>query len=471
MLKVDTGKLKNLRAEVTAEILNLMEAIREQERLRRWDRYVPLPHQERFHRSPARMRAIIGSNRCGKTVAGMKEALWYMRGEHPFRPEVLAPNRGWVVALDNEVTRDVLFPRFLSMLRPGEAKRVDGRGLSIELANGSLAKFKSCDSGRTKFQSAENRWTWFDEEPPKDIYDECAIRIGTDDPLDMWLTMTPLMGMDWSYDEIYHNQSPGETEVFEAVMDDNTHLPEKERARMRNIYKDSEEASARLEGRYFSRSGLIYKQFSLKDHVCDPFPVPQAWPHVLALDPHTRKPSAAVWCAVAPDGCYYVVKELNETKEELLEDFADKVVAMSLGMKVVRKLIDPSSVATNNQTNRSARDVLSGKHLGTILANNDVNYGWDQVRTRLSSGSGVKLRFFRTCPKTIWQMEHLAYEEWRFRGSVRDPKETQRKKNDDLADCVRYICASRITGDPPQRALESEAPFTEEGLGRYTGYR
>ena len=467
-MEVSRERLKWMKSETVSEMLNLMEEMRQHQLTTRWSRYKPLPHQDRFHRSMARIRALIGSNRCGKTVAGMEEVLRYMRGEHPFR-NVSAPCRGWIVALDNEVTRDVLFPKFLAMLRPEEASRVDYRDLVVTLKNGSLVKFKSCESGVKKFQSAENTFTWFDEEPPKDIWDECNIRIGADSPLDLWLTMTPLNGVDWSYDEIYHNQAPGEIEVFEASLNDNTYLDEKERARIYLKYKDSDEAPARLEGKYFSRSGVIYKQFSVRDHVIDPFVIPANWPVVLALDPHPRKPSAALWAAVGEDDTYYITNELNDEREELLDEFVEKVKVISGRRKIVRRLIDPAAQAKNSQTGFSPRDVMLRKGLGTVLANNNVAAGWDAVRERLSSDKGIRLKFFRTCPKTIWQMEHLAYEEWRFRGANRDQKETQRKKDDDLADCVRYICASRVHPDRPQTAYAGE-PFTSYQPGKYTGY-
>ena len=37
--------------------------------------------------------------------------------------------------------------------------------------------FKSCDQGREKFQGSSLDFVWFDEEPPKDIYEECKMRV------------------------------------------------------------------------------------------------------------------------------------------------------------------------------------------------------------------------------------------------------------------------------------------------------
>ncbi len=76
----------------------------------------------------------------------------------------------------------------------------------------SKVAFKSCDQGREKFQGASLDFVWFDEEPPKDVYDECRMRV-IDRVGDIWGTMTPLKGLTWVYDEIYLN-SAGDNEIW-----------------------------------------------------------------------------------------------------------------------------------------------------------------------------------------------------------------------------------------------------------------
>jgi phage terminase large subunit-like protein len=58
----------------------------------------------------------------------------------------------------------------------------------------SILQFKSYDQGRKKFQGTSKEWIWLDEEPPRDVYDECRTRI-MDCGGRMVSTFTPLEGL------------------------------------------------------------------------------------------------------------------------------------------------------------------------------------------------------------------------------------------------------------------------------------
>ncbi len=445
------------------EALEMMHKIESHEMQSKWERYRPKAYQRRFHQSQAQVRMFCGGNRAGKTTAGLMEAIWYMKGAHPYRP-VLAPNQGWIVCLDNEVLEDVILPKLMEYLPETDYELNRNKGI-LKLKNKSLAKFKSCDSGAQKFQSAERRWIWFDEEPPYDIWKECLIRVGADFPLDVWITMTPLMGMDWTYDELIQKQVPGRREVFGASLMDNDSLPLEERNRLYEEYKDTPEAAARLFGEYFHRSGLIYRGLREDTHFIDPFEIPKDWPVIRAVDPHDRKSSAAIWMAFAPDGNRYIFQELNDDYEYLLEEFAKRVLEKSFGYRIGRSLTDPSAKKQSGQTGITIQDYLAGCGLPTVDANNSLSYGYEQVRRLISTPSGPKLFVFRTCPKTWQQLTRLVYEEAKTRND-RDPREVQKKKNDDLADCVRYAAAEPFEYSPPES--EGLAPYEKIG---HTGAR
>ena len=92
----------------------------------------------------------------------------------------------------------------------------------------STIGFKSCDQGREKFQGSSLDFVWFDEEPPKDVYEECLMRV-MDKQGEIFGTMTPLKGQTFIYSEIYLNrrQSP---EIWYEFMtwEDNPYLNKKE---------------------------------------------------------------------------------------------------------------------------------------------------------------------------------------------------------------------------------------------------
>ncbi len=137
----------------------------------------------------------------------------------------------------------------------------------------SKISFKSCDQGREKFQGASLDFVWFDEEPPKDIYDECRMRV-VDRKGELWGTMTPLKGLTWVYDEIYLNSSQDEEIWHEHVeWADNPFLDSEE---VKNLSKcmDEESLSSRRYGRFSEAEGIVYKEFNPSIHVIEPFDTP-----------------------------------------------------------------------------------------------------------------------------------------------------------------------------------------------------
>lgn len=446
-LKLDEKKIAELHDETILKLLASVGKYRTTENKRRWESYKPLPAQLRLHKCQAQTRCLIGGNRLGKTTAGIVEVLWYCFGRHPFRT-VLPPTNIWVVALDSQVLSDTILPKLFEYLPAEEIKswnQIRGR---LELRNGSIIQFKSCDSGSEKFQSAERRLIWFDEEPPEDVWNECQVRVGADFPLDILLTMTPLKGIDWTFERLVEKQSPGKIEVMGGTMLDNHHIPKSERQRLVDLWQGTADEPARMRGEYFERSGLIYRGLDDQRHTIDPFPIPKDWPYILAVDPHPRKPSAAVWAALGKDDILYFTDELNDQNEMLFTDFVARVKEISHKKRIVRQIIDPSALAKNQQTGKSTKDYLRSLGLSTTLANNDVKVGYDLVRRRISGPRGPGMFFFRGgTPKTWTQLKRLVYDEWRGRGIGKDVKEVQRKLNDDLADCVRYIVATQITFD------------------------
>ena len=124
----------------------------------------------------------------------------------------------------------------------------------------SRLSFKSADQGREKFQGASLDFVWFDEEPPKDIYEECVMRV-LDRCGEIYCTMTPLKGLTWVYDEIYLNvrQNP---EIWYEQMEwkDNPYLDENEVEKLIASTSDDLQESRRF-GRFKSEGGLVYSEF------------------------------------------------------------------------------------------------------------------------------------------------------------------------------------------------------------------
>lgn len=273
------------------EIMNKIMAIeREQEKRRRFDELARYNRGKRvhkkqiaFHKCRKRNRWVFGGNRSGKTECGAVEAIYLARGVHPYRknkPDVF----GWVVSLTAQVQRDVAQKKILRYLRPdwiADIVMSSGRKDSPEtgvidqiivknvFGGTSVIGFKSCDQGRERFQGSSLDFVWFDEEPPKDIYEECLMRV-FDRQGDIFGTMTPLKGLTFVYEEIYLNRRRN-PEVWYEFMEwsDNPYLSKKE-IRLLESTLDEQTASSRRYGRFCTREGLVYPEFEESVHVIAP---------------------------------------------------------------------------------------------------------------------------------------------------------------------------------------------------------
>ena len=223
-----------------------------------------------FHKCQKRNRWVFGGNRSGKTECGAVEAVWLARGIHPYR--VNKPNVfGWVVSVSYEVQRDVAQSKILFYLNPdwiediimhSGSKSSPGTSVidTIVVKNifGGISKigFKSADQGRDKFQGASLDFVWFDEEPPKDIYDECKMRV-LDKKGDIFGTMTPLKGLTFVYDEIYLNkrQNP-EIAYWMMEWGDNPFL-DKGEIELLSQSMSEDALSSRRYGRFHENVGLV----------------------------------------------------------------------------------------------------------------------------------------------------------------------------------------------------------------------
>ncbi len=300
-----------------------------------------------FHKCKKRNRWVFGGNRSGKTECGAVECLWILRGIHPYRK-----NRkdvfGWAVSLSTQVQRDVAQAKILSylpkswiagitMLSGRKDSPAGGVVDQIKIKNvfGGISTlgFKSCDQGREKFQGSSLDFVWFDEEPPRDIYEECLMRV-MDRRGEIFGTMTPLKGKTFIYNEIFLNRRKN-PEVWHEFMtwEDNPFLSKKE-AKLLEGALDGTSLDARKYGRFSEGAGLVYPEFEESVHVIPPFHIPPEWQDNISIDPGLNNPLSAHWYCVDWDGNIYVVAEHFAAGKDI--DFhagAIKEISRKLGWK------------------------------------------------------------------------------------------------------------------------------------------
>ena len=400
-----------------------------------------------FHKCKKKNRWVFGGNRSGKTECGAVESVYMARGIHPYRK-----NRdnvfGWVVSLSQQVQRDVAQSKILQYLNPewiDDVIMLSGRKDSIK--NGvidqikiknvfggiSTIGFKSCDQGREKFQGSSLDFVWFDEEPPKDIYEECRMRV-LDKNGDIFGTMTPLKGLTFIYDEIYLNRS-NSPDIWYEFMEwaDNPFLDKKEVKKLTATLSDTELESRRY-GKFRSDTGLVYTEFDENVHVIEPFDVPYDWQDVLSIDPGLNNPLSCHWYCVDYDGNIYVVAEHYEAKRDIgyhankINEISDIIGWHRDGKGRIVALIDS---AANQRTLASQKSVTELFYEYGIVANPKVNKdlfaGIARVKEYFKSN---KIFIFKNCVNMIREIKGY----WWGDGDV--PKKKDDHSLDELRDYV-----------------------------------
>jgi phage terminase large subunit-like protein len=427
-----------------------------------------------FHKCKKRNRWVFGGNRSGKTECGAVEAVWMATGIHPYRK-----NRkdvfGWVVSLSTQVQRDVAQRKILAylpkknivdivMLSGRKDSPMGGVIDQIRVRNAlggtSTIGFKSCDQGREKFQGTSLDFVWFDEEPPRDIYEECLMRV-MDRQGDIFGTMTPLKGRTFLYDEIYLN-AKGNKEIWYEFMtwEDNPYLAKKEMKLLEETL-----SSGTLDGRKFGKfsegAGLVYPEFEESFHVIKPFAVPREWQENISIDPGLNNPLSAHWYCVDWDGNVYVTAEHFAAGKDI--DFhanAIKEISRKVGWQTdsrgrVSALIDSAANQRTLASSKSVAELFCEKDvLVNTNVNKDVFAGIARVKRYLTRDNGEpNLFIFDTCTNMIAEFKSYFWADG----------DTPVKRDDHCMDELRYFIMSRPK--PPQK-FTPMSPVKEDKLRR-----
>lgn len=304
-----TNSSKSLSRQEQIELLELLD---EKERRRRID---PLKYADQHDKqkeataTPQAIRALFWGNRVGKTEWGAQETARYGTANHPYRA-VADGVEIWCACPSFDAQEETTQKKLLTYLPEGSIAHIDYlRGKIIKkmvLTNGTIISFKSYEQGREKFQGTGKRLIWFDEEPPKDIWEECFVRVEAGQQLDVILTMTAVKGMTWVYDNIYLNTSNPDLFISEAGWDDNPFLTEKQKEQMgRGL--SAQALKVRREGKFVKRVGLVCAWWDRTAHIRHYDQLDRSWTWYEVLDGGFSDPAAWFLIGVDNDNNVHVV--------------------------------------------------------------------------------------------------------------------------------------------------------------------
>ena len=441
------------------DISSLTEFVRDglSQQVTRPNIYAYKPHQKQFmfHSSLAHVRLYIGGNRSGKTVGGAAETVYWLMKSHPYRrlPLPEGPVRGRAVAVDFNYGVDMIMIPEISRWLPPSALRngswedsYDKEHRLLTLANKSFLEFRSYDQDLEKFAGTSRHFTWYDEEPPLSIYQESQARLVDTDGY-AWLTMTPVEGMSWVFDQIYTPGIEGtdpDITVIEIEMTENPHLsPEAAERYLKTL--SPEERRARQRGEFVAVGGRVFKQFNTTDHVIAARIPPKHWTWYISLDHGYNNPTAVLWHAVSPKNTAVTFAE-HYASEMTVPEHAEIIKAKNyaFGKEPDFWVADPATNQRQGVSGTSIKQEYASRGLYFADGNNDVLSGVNRMAQylRLDPQLGYpRWLITENCPNLINEMKLLRWKTYSSKKQAYDNnrREEIHKKNDHAFDSSRYF--------------------------------
>ena len=412
------------------------------------------------------------ANGVGKTAAGSNILAHMIYGpsgnkyfdDLPLFKSFPYPRHGRI-ASDPTTIKETIVPELRKWLPNGRYK-TDKAGKNYESIWKTDTGFKfdlmTYEQSAKEYESATLGFAWFDEPPPFAIFKATVARMRMGGII--FITATPLMGSAWMYDHIlrYKGDKQGQRDYVVADVEANC-IEHGIRGRLKHadIEKmiaeyDEEDKQARIYGLFHHLVGLIFKRFSRKIHVIKPFKITKEdFVTVEALDPHPRNPDAVMWLATDRKGNKFVVDELYDTFTT--GQLASEVKNKADRYRIVKRIADPAAFNEDTHQDDPTKSTLAGE----LYNKYDLDYE-KATKTRTRSDRRIKdsldyelkgkemliapeLYIFSTCTRTIWEMEHYQWDEWRGVASDRkSPKEVPMDKDDHMIENLGRILVQEI---------------------------
>lgn len=418
--------------------------------------FYPHPKQDTYLGSRDHLKAFLGGNRSGKTTAGIIDDLiqsvdrsslpehlqQYKKWEPPFYCRVVAPD--FVSTMEGVIFQKIREWAPKSQLKGGSwDSAYDKQRRLLRFENGSWWQFLTFEQDLDKHAGAALHRVHFDEEPPEDIWQECMMRL-IDYGGDTLLTMTPLLGLSWTYDKVYEKRHIDGITVVQVDMDDNPHLNQVAKERLLEGLTE-EERKARKEGRFVHFAGMVFPEFTDDRHVCAP-PDPRTIRQqsiVVGIDPGIR------WTGISflafDDENYALVFDELYLKQQTVPQVADAIKdrLQVWGVEPDFYIIDPSA-RNRTQINADAVEAEFQRHgIYAVHGQNDRESGILTIKRRLQSDP-PSLLVSTACKELIYEFGRYRIDP---KAALKDQSAFEVVKVDDhVLDATRYALMSRSWG-------------------------
>lgn len=296
--------------------------------------------QKEFFKSDKPIRILFWGNRVGKTEGCAQEVVGYATGE---KNNVILPTAIWCACPSYDMQKETTQKKLEKYIPQSLIKHITyikaGTWGEVELKDGTKINFKSYEQGREKFQGAAKRLIWFDEEPPKDIWEECVVRQEAGQPLDIIMSMTPIKGMTWVYEDLFLRTGRSDLFISEASWDDNPWLTERQKELMSvNLSEDAIEV--RRFGKFVKRVGLVCSWWDRSKNLSEYADIPRSYTYFEVLDGGFSDPAAWLLIGVDKDGDVHVVDGYREKGLSDLELYSKRNIKKPKDITITAGWID-----------------------------------------------------------------------------------------------------------------------------------
>jgi len=392
--------------------------------------------QSAYFKSQAAVRWMFGGNLSGKTFSNMMDLTQIVLNVHPFKQ---AKGVHWVGIETWEQVRDILWEEYLKKFIPAyhildTRLGQDKVPRKIFLDTGHVIEFKAFNQGRTLFQGRAIQSAHYDEQCLHDfqgIFNETQARLITNQGFLSW-SMTPIVPQVLLEERM--ENIPGTDEMFHFNLNDNRKsrggfIDDKRIDDMIAEWPEEVQAT-RIEGRFASYYGAVYKGFNRNIHVVKPFKIPEDWTLYRGIDFGFTNPFCCLWLAKDNDENWYVYREYYKSQTGMQEHIANIKARSS------HEVYQATIVDTEDPEKREIDLKRAG--IKAICARKDIDRGIELVQSKLKVKANGKpsLFIFNTCKNTPREMAMYHYPEGT---SSKEPADHPVKKNDHTLDAMRYV--------------------------------
>lgn len=473
---------------------------------------VPHDSQETFLRLDKKEVFFFGANSAGKSFIGAYKAACYLTGGDPLGMiphEIPSPQRMyggikiytklWMGCVKLEKGVEIIKQNLLPLLPPDSHYPLNETKGLLKMKAGPELQCYSYGADTETWQADALDGAWLDEQCPWDKYRELRARVARRDGR-IWSTMTPLYGnSSWTYWEIYKKAETGENpDVGYCIADieDNIYLTDAMKQRLYTAYEDTDEAAARLHGKFMLMQGTIHPHFNPESHIIEPYQITDYHLHRYNLmrifDLHPRQPSVMSFAMWRDRPREIVVFDELSMPGGILNMFDFKLnvhrIAERHSIKgnITNILDSPDPSSTNPGPGMEDK-----RHPVTLLtslavqekAGNKVVPGITGIPANRDRTSGIKrfndhliepgcFSIFNTCKNHIFSIENYRWDDWIGKLSYEKPlKEEPVKKFDHEVRNMHFLCMHLPALNMLREELEQERAHPKYGTSYTRNYQ